>query len=402
MKTKKTTKYLFNLIIFILAFINACTDYDEPVLINDPDIDYSESPVVTSVEPAGTAIAGVREIIINGQNFATSNDTNWVLFDDQPALIKSVTQDRIIVYRPPNSGESLTIKILNLMGLSTAKVEDYDIELPVQQFGDYSNLIYDLMAIEIDKQENIYVATRRAVYTAPPDGIDIVQLADLRGSDFQSITDLKFGPDGYLYILVGQREIYRMDLAAPDDPEEYIRISERTSKMDFDVNGNLYTGRRDGIIIVDAAKNEISTGRYSGSNIIEIRVFDNHLYVATANRLYKNEILSTGTLGDDQSLVEIKNVPGFSSSDISSFNLANDGTIYLCLQGHPQYSLFVLENDGSVTPFYTDDILPQRVDQIIWGSGKYAYLNRGSLVGDSVRVYRMGMEKAGAPYLGRN
>ena len=408
MKTKLTIKYFFSLAIFILIFISACTDYDEPVLIDDPDINYSASPVVSGIEPAGVAIAGVREIVINGQNFATGgNDTNWVYFGAEPALIKSVTQDKIIVYRPPNSGESLTIKVTKIGksdpgALSVAKVEDYDLELPIEEFGDYTRLNYDLMAVEIDLQENIYVATRRAVFTAPPDGIDIVQLADL-GSSFATITDIKFGPGGYLYILTGQREIYRMDLSSPDNPEEYIRISERAARMDFDANGNIYTGRRDGIIIVDAAKNELpATGHYDGINIIEIRVFNNELYVATADRLYKNVILGDGTLGDDQTLVEIKNIPGFSSSNITSFNLANDGTVYLCLQGHSQYSLFVLENDGSVTPFYTDDILPQRVDQIIWGSSKYAYLNRGSLSRDSVRVYRMGMEKEGAQYLGRN
>ena len=100
------------------------------------------------------------------------------------------------------------------------------------------------------------------------------------------------------------------------------------------------------------------------------------------------------------------------ATSISSFNLDFDGKLFLCLRGHPQYSVFVLESNGSVTPFYVDDIIPHRdatglitgFDQLVWAyDSRYLNLNRSlSLVGAGSRVYRMGMEKKGAPNIGRN
>jgi len=76
----------------------------------------------------------------------------------------------------------------------------------------------------------------------------------------------------------------------------------------------------------------------------------------------------------------------------------------VCLQLKEYSSVDGLESDGSVTPFYVDNILPDLVDQLVWAyDSRYLYLNRSqSLIGAGSRVYRMGMEKKGAPNIGRN
>jgi hypothetical protein len=84
-------------------------------------------------------------------------------------------------------------------------------------------------------------------------------------------------------------------------------------------------------------------------------------------------------------------------TSIISFILDFDGKLFLSLTGPPQYAVFVLESNGSVTPFYVDDSVPHRdatgqitgLDQIVWAyDSRYLCLNRSqSLVGAESRVY---------------
>lgn len=403
MKNKNLVKYLFSSVILVLFFLISCTKYEEPGLINDPNKTYSKSPVVTGVIPPDSAIAGVREITIVGSDFATGNgDTNWVYIGGKPAKIKSVAPDRIVIYRPALAddkyGKPINISVTIPTALGTAKINNYKIERPVIRYGNFNTFTYNLFAVEVDKQENLYIATRRLIIKY--DGLDLTQSPQL-SNDFAKITDLKFGPGGYLYMPIDKADIYRMDVSTWKT-EKYVTLPNVTSKLDFDDKGNLYTAKANGIYVVNPDKNIIATQRLDGITIVELRVYNGYVYAASSSALYKIQILDgKGTLGETQPIVDIKSIPSLSGSDISSFTIGSDGTIYLCLKNHPDYSIFVLENDGSVTPFYVDNILPQRVDQIIWGNSRYVYLNRGTLLRDSVRVYKMGMDKNGAPYLGR-
>jgi hypothetical protein len=100
---------------------------------------------------------------------------------------------------------------------------------------------------------------------------------------------------------------------------------------------------------------------------------------------------------------------GLNNCYISSFAIDEFGNIYMCLRNHQKYSLFVREADGSVTPFYTDEnILPNTVEKLIWGNSRYLYLSSSSLhaLGSTLtdapgRIYRMAMDRNGAPYQGR-
>jgi len=401
MKRKFFIKYLITF--FVLSFVFACTKYEEPGLINDPNKTYSKSPVVTGVIPKDSAIAGVREIIISGTDFATGGgDTTWVYIGGKPAKIKSISSDRIVIYRPALAddkyGKPIHISVLNPNALGTAKITNYKLEQPVIRYGNFSNYIYNLFAVEVDRQENLFIATRR--YVLKFDGREITQSPQLT-NDFARITDLKFGPGGYLYIPVDKADIYRMDVSTWKT-EKYVTLPNVTSRIDFDEKGNLYTAKANGIYVVNPDKNIISTQKLNGITIVELRVYNGFVYAASSSALYKIPILdSKGNLGEPQLVIDIKSYPEFSNCDLSSFTISNDGSIYLCLKNHPSYSIFVLEKDNTITPFYVDNILPQRVDQIIWGNSRFVYLNRGTLLKDSVRVYKMGMDKNGAPYLGR-
>lgn len=393
---------LLLLIIFILQ-LSSCKNYDEPGLINDPSKTYSPSPKISSVSPANSAMAGVREIIINGENFAANGvDTNWVFIGGRPAPVKSVTTNKIVVHRPNVNGTGLTVEVVIPTALGLAKVTGYEIEKPVAQFGDFQYENYPLTAIEFDGQENMYVGTRRKVLKMTPDGINLTTLASL-GSVYAKITDMKLGGDGYLYLLVDKITLHRINITTGAQ-ETFADLPDVVDYLDFDTNKNIYACRSGGIFVLSlATKNVITTNKYVGIDLNAIRVYNGYVYVASLDHIWRNKILDNlGNLGSNETVLDLTTVPTYSKNEISHFNIGEDGTIYLCLRGNLKYSLFVLENDKTITPFYTVDILPHQVDQVIWGSGRHLYLNRGiNLPRDSVRIFKMGMDKKGAPYFGR-
>lgn len=410
MKTKIILQYLYKLAFLGVIIISGCNFYDEPEDINNSNKTYPSSPAITRIVPESNAIAGVREIIIEGQNFAVDNpnDTVWVYIGGRPAIIKSITQDKITVYRPASFGEGLAVDVVKHDATSLAQYKNYNIEVPIAQFGDFRLIhTYPLYSIEIDKDENIFVGGHGKIFKQSTDGLYITEWADLSPSTFNKITDLRFGPGGYLYAANDKRDIYRFNPTAEDTVErgieKYVNIPKNTAVIDFDASGNLYAARRDGIFIVMNGTKEIKeTGHYDGLQIDQIRVVSDYVYTLSAKKISKNRINGDGTLGADETVLDLSAHQDFTNYQLSSFNISEDGILYLCITGHPDYSLFIVENDGTIAPYYTDNIIPRSIDQIIWGSGRYIYLNRGlTLPKDSTRVYRMGMDRNGARYPGR-
>lgn len=404
MKNKNTIYFGSAYFIFLLIIITACVPYEEPDLINDPTVSYTTSPVITSVEPPDSAVAGIRQIVLNGSNFAVNgNDTNWVYIGGVPASVRSVAEDRIVIDRPTASGENLNITVVIPSALGSANIENYKIEIPVVEFGDFARENYDLMAIEVDAEENLYIGTRRSILKLSSDGINLSEFVSL-GSTFAKFTDFKFGPGGYLYAAISKDEIYFIDPVSGAD-EEYVSFEDRVEKFDFDEYNNLYAARDDGLFVCKADKSIINTGLYVDIEAADIRVYNNRLYYATENELFYNSITDDqANLGPTQSLLNLSGLPDeLAESELVSFTIDANGTFILCLRGDQRNCLYVLEDDGSVSPYYTADILPPSIDKLIWGRGRYLYLNRGLSLGrDSLRLYRMGMATNGAPYVGRD
>jgi hypothetical protein len=407
MKNKKLLLTLICLFSFLVLIINACNEYDEPPLINNPGIiTNAPSPVINAILPTDSITAGIREITIVGQNFSTNLDSDYVFIGGELATIKSATSNEIVVYRPNLETDTygrVNISIVVPTALNAALWESAFIDTPVAQYYDFSSIDRNLFAADFDGQGNLWVASRRSIYHTTPDSGVLPFVINLSpSSTFGEFTDIKFGIGGYLYLLVGESEIYRIHPDIGGNPEVYVNLPNNTERMDFDQLGNLYTGRRNGIFVVHPDKSIFNTGRYNNTNLVEVRVFNNSLYVASSKVLWRSPILdANGTLGDSSVVIDLNTVPDLSTCDITSFNIDIEGKVYLSVTKHPQYSLFIVENGASVSPFYYEDILPDSITQIIWNNEDELYLNRGTSYRFSARVYRMGVGKNGAPYFGR-
>ena len=424
MKNKNVLNQILILLIFI-CFFSACNTFNEPnpIWVGSPNV--PADPVIASMDPPDSAVAGIqgREISIIGSNFSTTPNSNYVYFQNQPAMVKSSSQNQIVVYRPTIYGDTLSVSVQIPLARGTANLnKTYKIERPVYPYPSYlmpaAAATLTFYSMEVDKDENLYIGSKQVIYQIPP-AADTVMTFKSLSREFLKFTDMKFGVDGYLYFLISKTNVYRTT-AGSSPPETFVTLDYATEKLDFDQNQNIYTGFKNGIYVIKSDRTVTASGLFAANfTIKDIRVYNGELYVNAAYTgtdttiakaaVWKNSILDVnGTLSTpSQVVVDLSNYadPNISTCDINSFNIDKNGTIYLCLKKTGvtlSHYLYIVENDGSIVPFYQDEILPDRLDQLVWGNYEDAYLNRGvSVLGAVERVLRMKMGIEGAPYLGR-
>lgn len=421
------------LIISAVIILNSCVDFEEPHTFYDPSYPKTNDPVITGVSPAGIALGGVREIQISGQNLGIKDsDTDWVYIGGVRATIKEIIQgNAIIVYRPQlaegNYGTPIQINVTAPKAIDTSSSVEYMVENPGETVGNYSTNFGGnaFLAVDFDNLENIYIATSRAVWRNDPSGNTLAQMAgNFPRNPFASISDAKLGPGTpgiNMYLACGTNTIYRVRADSVQTgtvrPAAVDTLPGNVSKLDFDVNGNIYSAGSGGVFLTNLANGSTSQSLgYDGStNVKGLRVIylgsTRYLYIGDSLNIWRNQINSDGTLGGQESLVNIGSLPNLSGCFINSFDIDENGGVYLSVRNHLTYNVFFRGNDGSVTPYYYDaGILPNTVDLLAWGSGRYLYLISSSLrqpppnanLYASGRLYRMSQDKNGAPYQGRN
>jgi hypothetical protein len=442
MKLRKYGYLILSSVIIGLT-LGSCNHFTSPTAVWNPNQQYATGGTISSVLPSNsgisslpsnTAIAGVREITIIGKNFSKSIDSDWVWYDVDSASVKSYSlggaTDTIVIYRPPNFGTNLYMKLVIPASDSVGKYE-YNMEQPVSST-DLSSAISGSFVMTSSagngSGDTIWIATTGYIYELLPGEIIPVAFMDtsylkpkilisgkLGASDFASpFMDMKVGPEGRLYATFNNPKtsnvIYRLD---PDSsmPVAYATISKTKTAafFDFDDNGNLYTGNANGLFLIKPDGTSSSVGDYSSFTFVALRVIkdaggNKFIYAANSGGLFRSPINSDGTVGSQQQVYSITSDTSkiVSGDNISSFDVAADGTTFIALTGSTSYSLFVLEN-GTLTPYYhNSSILPSGIQQLAYGSGRWLYLNTGSTT-----LYRMGiatgngMPLLGAPYLGR-
>ena len=428
-----------SLIFCTIITLNSCVNFEEPGIIYEPSFQRTSNPTITGVTPEGIALGGVREITISGQNLGVKNgsDTDWVYVGGRQAVIKEIIGDQtIVVYRPqlPNSNydTKIYISVTAPKAIDTSANAEYMVESPGEAVGDYGTAFssYPITAVDFDNDDNIYLITAstssRSVWRNDPSGVSLTQMTGnfSPSSAFSIITDAKFGPGqiGYnLYVANGTTTIYRQRVdsvvTGTIRPEAVDTLPAAVSKLDVDENGNVYTAGSEGVFMTNLSDGTTSQNLgYEGTpNLIGIRTYyesnNGYLYIADTLNIWRSQINPDGSLSGKESIVDLNSIPDLSSTYISSFTIDENGSIYLCLRNHPTHSIFFRENDGSITPYYYENILPNSVDLLVWGRDRYLYLISSILGPDGVRVtrspyasgrvFRMALDKNGAPYQGR-
>lgn len=416
-------KLFISLLLIITFLLYSCQDYVSPKKIFiDDEPPRVPSPVITSIVPADSAIPGTYEIRIEGENFTENMDSIVVYFDGVPAQLKSISKTELIIYHPGVVSDSTNIAVAIPAAETVAHFRPYKF-IKIQYF--VSNFQGDVQGkfgpMAMDKDGNLYISNdHRDLYKITPDGEKTIH--PINHSRFNSVTDMKIGPNG-LYACVDREPILLINLN-DFSVSEFVVLPERVAAMDFDANGVLYAGRRNGIFAVKQDTSYKLVGYENDFRISTIRVYNGYVYVYARYvgddtslpefGVFKSEILDAdGTLGPVILEVNLSDQGEYSAKNLAftheSFFMDENGNFYFNNATHPDYSILALRN-GSLEPLYHNTLtVPDSINNVVWGDGGRLYLNRSISIDASIseenrprRVFSMDFGSIrSAPYYGR-
>ncbi len=372
------------------------------------------SPEILSVDPPGGGISGVTRLTIHGKNFSPVDSLNHVFIDSIAVPIDSATSTAIYVKAPNNAvGNNLKIKV-TVDGAFAFAVYTYNIEPVGQEFGAFTDLD-NVISISTDKSNNMY-----AQLTVDGSNVRVMKISP-SGNKTQyakgpfnvpKISQMRMGPDGYLYCQrSASNQLYRVAPGGGDSMTLHVTLPiPRGSFFDFDSLGNAYIGGRTNATIAVLLPNS-QTVRTVGSvatyEIRGVRVFNGYVYllavVSGKKGIFRAKILSSdGNLSAIDTVYNLSLVPGFGAKEVMGFAIASDGDIFVA--GDHTDPVYRIRN-GTAEPLYAG-LLTRPVCDVVWGTGKYVFLNRNSnlssvsAVGVTKRVIRVITEQTGAPDFG--
>lgn len=387
------------LLLLVLPMFWRC-EYDRPAPIYPST--GAPAPSITRVDP-DSAVGGVMDLKIVGQNFAERADQNIVFLGSSEAIVKQATATEITIVRP-----------LKLSGPNMIKLAVRD-AMVIASFGPYYlepglitlPAVGQINSITMDRDENLYAEGSKKIFKVSPRG-EVVQFGTV---DFIS-SAMRVGSGGYLYIQrKDNRDLYRIGPAG-GAAERYARIRKRAHFFDFDQNGYIYSGSLKNGLCITSPDGTTSTevpGYADAFQINAVRVFNGYVYLSAdtitsdpARRfsgIYRLEIKGNGELGTRELVFDWAKSGEYSNALINDMTFADDGDLYVATDHlNP---ILVIHPDGSTAPFFAGE-LETPATQICWGNGNYLYLNKLGREDKDSAIYRIIMGKKGAPYFGRN
>ena len=396
--------YLKQLILFSAFIISmwGCEN-DYPDSIYNSNENFKPNPTITNVLP-DVAFAGVDTISITGENFSSNSADVEVYFNGVKGETVFSSTGLVKVIPPNVIGDSVKIQLRVVGALKYAELKPYKLEPITIEYGVFDHFD-DAYGIACDVNENIYVSLfgNKLIQKITP---------DLERHDYAKIlrdktTQMKFGPDGYLYYVFGLKFMLRV-LPDGSKDELFAILPGNAYDLDFDENLNIYSGGA-GKAIYKTTPDKHSTivKQYPDTYIHAVRVYNGYLYVAgsysgsDANHavegVWRNQIIAgADSLGATELILD------FAATNvgkvIKSMVVSEDGEIYLGTTGDE--GLYVIKKNGSLAPLYPGVLGPE-IYAMTWGNGDFLYVTRKSDIDANNRILRVNMRKKTAPYYGR-
>lgn len=387
------------LFISILMMMASC-EYDTPSDIypttGAPD------PVITRVEP-DSAVNGITEIKIVGQNFSTQREKNFIYFGTTEGVITNATANELTIARPLQISGTMMLKVIVRDAFQVSEFGPYKMELGLVQL---ASLGRRATCIAVDNDENLYADIDKVIYKITPWG----ELNTLGTIDFIS-SEMRIGAAGDLYIQKkDNRDLYRIATAG-GVAERFTRITKRVSIFDFDEGGYIYSGGdKHGLFVTtpDGVTSNQIEGYENFYKIDAVRVYNGFLYIAadtltddpaySFSRIYKLQLLGDGNLGEKIEVFNWANAGSHSQSIINDITFSQDGDLVVATDhSNP---ILIIHPNGSAEALY-EGLLASPLTKICWGNGNYLYINWAGRTDEESGIYRIIMGKKGAPYYGR-
>ncbi len=441
MKHIQFEKFFILIICSYFLFFIACDEYKGPDAIWVENGQGAQKPVINSIEPADSAVAGVDYITLHGENFSEEPAENIVTFANVDnfyqvvdsskgkileivqAEVTSATSNSLKIYRPNILGDSCVIKV------STRYAYQVETFGSPYQVTTVSSLYLRLSAIEsinamtMDNQENLYIyMSDKTLYKITTDK----ERTLFSDAGVAAVVSMRPGPGGTLYISRSKNTgIY---VVSPDGITEKLDdFPEKISYFDFDENGNIFAAGKESNLIIRNIDGIFKTvGDYEDFEIFGVRIFNGFVYVVAEYRgdiadvplmaIWKSEITTAAgdiplDVGARELVLDWAQSGDFSDSDIMEITFSAEeagGDCFVATNNGLSDTddstdpILIIHSDGTFESFYKGGLLmpddgEPDASKMVWGNGKYMYIYNN----DVKRIIRLGMNRNGAPYYGR-
>lgn len=412
---KIITDYLIFLLLVSLTilFFNGCSDEPTPSLY-DPNLTSGAQPVITSVNPPGSALAGVSEITITGNNFSPVKEYNFVFFNSSKATVLEASTTMLKVLAPKVVSDTVIIKIAvhgaelfseNFMYQLKPSVAEYyafDATLGQKPYG-----------ITLDANENLYVSLIGLnVSKITPD--KVMSLWAPKGTETQW-NSMQYGPSNTIYAAKLLRGVWKINEGVAPTNVPWVAAPTGASifDMDFDNNHNIWAVGSNTTL----ANNSIVLMKQDAT--LKSFIFPHRL---RAVRYFNGKLYFAGLINGKEAVwnavVEGDSIHSFNlyfnySDNVDSVSIINaitfsaDGDLYIATNKTVD-PITIVHSDGSYEPLYPGNFDPKtNIIAMAWGNGVFLYVTRAEYIeGTTVKlkqtVLAVNMQKNGAVYYGRN
>ncbi|MBP7460121.1 MAG: IPT/TIG domain-containing protein [Candidatus Delongbacteria bacterium] len=375
----------------ILCF--SCQKSDLPASIYQPDTG-APTPVISSVTPPNSAYAGYTQITIQGENFSQVLENNYVYFNNVKATLLTASPTSLTLIPPLVAGDSFAIKIAVSGAFVMAEYKKYSLELLSEEYGGFSD-VDAVVAMDCDKNENLFVLLSNEIVKVAPDQ----SKTRVTNEGISAPVGCRVGENGSYVFYAKTKRLYKV----PVEGGATVTVNSAMTKekiecFDFDANGNIFIAAKNGITRMKPDGTNAVIQAFTGTKLLNIRVFDGYVYAASADSIWRSPIQDAdGTLGDKELVYDWKSTVGAAGGGvITSFTFSETGSIIA--SSELVSALYLIEKSSSgyspAVPFL-QEILNLPGSSVCWGNDRYLYYNIGN------RVIRIKMEQKGAPYHGR-
>lgn len=396
-----------------LFFIYSCGEDPAPSLF-ELAADTTAPPVINSLSPPISALAGITPITITGENFSSKPENNIVTFNGFKGKVINSSPTQLTVIPPVIISDSVAIK-MTVTGSATnpeffSNIVIYKLTPAVAELFKFDPPALTGLpnGITCDNQENVYV---QITSPAPEDkslGIKKISPQGLisdfapKGTEPSFFTSLTYGPNNTIYATRRARGIIQATEGTTPSTFVSSGITQIVIDTDFDQNQNMWAGCDSNIVYRIKLTKELKAFPFSGRTRA-IKVFENSLFVAARSNskevIYKFPIISADSLGTPELYFN------FSSSvdpllEIKDIVLSLDGDLFIGTNKKTD-PIIVVHPNKKFEIFYAG-LIVGKIYSFVWGTDIFLYAaTRNADIDNGVTILKINLEKPGAPYFGR-
>ncbi len=403
-----------NFVLLLLVGLMGCGQEPAKSLF-DPNEPSRPTPVISSIVPPDSSLAGVGEIVVNGQNFSPKPEENFVFFNEVVATVLEASESRLKISSPKIVGDSIRIKIAVHGAELFSNPVYYKLVPAVSDFGKIfeGDVAYGIAS---DRDGNVFVFVQgrtRSIKKMAPDGTT----TDFASTSFLRANAMKMGPNDLLYVAPSGR-IKRIATFAADGTEgTFVSLGAPTlpepRDLDFDSDGNLWVVGGSILFRITPDKSVTQAATFP-VQLRTVRIFDNFVYVAGRNpatgeeKIWRSEIQGD-TLKPAEVVLDVAAAAWLDGASVQTLTFSENGEMFLgvtapATETPDANGLFVLRPDGSHDVWYPGLIAPE-IYALSWGPGQSLFAVRQFENTDTnelnSQVYKIKMARSGAPYYGR-